>query len=46
MPTCDEDDCTNEAEASCPNCALMLCLEHGGGDGNECDQCGTPMEKL
>jgi hypothetical protein len=46
MPTCDEDDCHNDAKANCPQCGLFLCADHGGGDGNECDQCGGVMEEL
>lgn len=45
MPTCDEDDCTKDAEASCRACGLQLCIQHGGGDENECE-CGGFMEAL
>lgn len=41
MPDCDEDGCPNLAEASCDNCAVMLCLDHCGGEGADCDECGS-----
>lgn len=46
MADCDEDDCTNEAAAHCPGCAVILCTDHCGGAGSDCPDCSTKMEAL
>lgn len=46
MPECDEDLCNGEAKAICTNFGVQLCLDHCGGDGSECLDCGATMEGL
>lgn len=43
MITCDDDFCVDDADGVCDHCAVALCSDHGGGDGNECPQCGREM---
>ena len=40
MPGCDEDGCTADTVASCPNCAVQLCADHGGEAHADCPSCG------